>query len=108
VTSVRRGLAFRNPQRQHDCAHHGRRSQNQSGLTVTVSEGSLCRRGEWLRCRSPESPQARAELGDFDLTLGLAQLLGPLLFGRLTGVRAIGRDDCIRIVDDFFIAHQPA
>ncbi|ORB22918.1 TetR family transcriptional regulator [Mycolicibacterium monacense DSM 44395] len=54
-----------------------------------------------------ESPQARAELGDFDLTLGLAQLLGPLLFGRLTGIRAIDRDDCIRIVDDFFVTHQP-
>lgn len=53
-----------------------------------------------------DSPQARAELDDLDLTLALAQLLGPLLFGRLTGIRDIDREDCIRIVDDFFATHQ--
>lgn len=55
-----------------------------------------------------DSPQARAELGDFDLSLGLAQLLGPLLLGRMTGIRDIDRDDCIRIVDDFFATHRPS
>lgn len=55
-----------------------------------------------------DSPQARAELGDFELTLGLAQLLGPLLLGRMTGIRAIDRDDCVRIVNDFFATRHPA
>jgi AcrR family transcriptional regulator len=53
------------------------------------------------------SPQARAELGDFDPTLALAQLLGPLVFGVMTGIRTIDRPDCIRIVDDFFATHGP-
>lgn len=55
-----------------------------------------------------DGPAARVELCDFDRTLGLAQLLGPLLFGRMTGIRALDRDDCVRIVDDFFATHQPA
>jgi hypothetical protein len=55
-----------------------------------------------------DSPEARSELGDFDLTLALAQLLGPLLFGVMTGIRVIDRDDCVRIVNDFFATHQPA
>jgi hypothetical protein len=54
------------------------------------------------------SPQARAELGDFDLTLALAQLLGPLVFGVMTGIRTIDRRDCIRIVDDFFATRGSA
>ncbi|MGV0793204.1 TetR/AcrR family transcriptional regulator [Mycolicibacterium sp. XJ1819] len=53
------------------------------------------------------SPEAREQLGDFDLTLALAQLLGPLIFGVMTGVRTIDREDCIRIVDDFFATHRP-
>jgi AcrR family transcriptional regulator len=55
-----------------------------------------------------DSPEARSELGDFDLTLALTQLLGPLLMGVLTGIRVIDRDDCVRIVNDFFATHQPA
>ena len=54
-----------------------------------------------------DSPQARAELGDFELTLSLAQLLGPIVLSRLTGIRAIDRDDCVQIVDDFLAAHKP-
>ncbi|MCT7657121.1 TetR/AcrR family transcriptional regulator [Mycobacterium deserti] len=54
-----------------------------------------------------DSPQARAELGDFDLTLGLAQLLGPLVFAVMTGIHVIDRDDCARIVEDFYTTHQP-
>jgi TetR/AcrR family transcriptional regulator of autoinduction and epiphytic fitness len=54
------------------------------------------------------SPQAQAELGELDLTLALAQLLGPLVFGVMTGIRTIDRSDCIRIVDDFFATHGPA
>jgi len=55
-----------------------------------------------------DSPQARTELCDFDRTLALAQLLGPLLFGRMTGIRTLDRPDCVLIVDDFFAAHPPA
>ena len=54
-----------------------------------------------------DSPQAKAELGDFDRALGLSQLIGPLMFGVLTDTRALNRDDCVRIVDDFFATHRP-
>lgn len=52
------------------------------------------------------SPQARAELGEIDIELALAQLLGPLVFGVMTGIRTIDRDDCVRIVNDFFATHR--
>ncbi|WP_040633418.1 TetR/AcrR family transcriptional regulator [Mycolicibacterium phlei] len=53
------------------------------------------------------STAARAELGEIDIELALAQLLGPLIFGVMTGIRTIDRDDCVRIVDDFFATHRP-
>ncbi|HJT95014.1 MAG TPA: TetR/AcrR family transcriptional regulator [Mycobacterium sp.] len=52
------------------------------------------------------SPEARAELDEFDLELVLSQLIGPLMFSRMTGLRIITHDDCVRIVDDFLLAHQ--
>ncbi|ETA91826.1 TetR/AcrR family transcriptional regulator [Mycobacterium intracellulare] len=53
-----------------------------------------------------EGPEARADLDDFDLELILCQLVGPVAFARLTGLRAIDRHDCERIVDDFLAAHR--
>ncbi|MDM4139945.1 MULTISPECIES: TetR/AcrR family transcriptional regulator [Mycobacterium] len=53
-----------------------------------------------------EGPEARADLDDFDLELILCQLVGPVAFARLTGLRAIDRRDCERIVDDFLAAHR--
>lgn len=53
-----------------------------------------------------EGPEARADLDDFDLELILCQLIGPVAFARLTGLRAIDRQDCERIVDDFLVAHR--
>lgn len=55
-----------------------------------------------------DSAEARAELGDFEPTLALAQLVGPILFARLSGLRIIDHQDCVRIVDDFLTAYQPA
>lgn len=52
------------------------------------------------------SQQARAELDDFDLELGLCQVVGPLAFARMTGFRNISHDDCTKIVDDFLAAHR--
>jgi len=51
-----------------------------------------------------DSPQARAELGDFDATIALLQLVGPIVFARLTGLRAVDHADCVRLVDDFLSA----
>jgi AcrR family transcriptional regulator len=51
-------------------------------------------------------PEARADLDDFDLDLVLCQLVGPVAFARLTGLRAVDRQDCERIVDDFLAAHR--
>jgi AcrR family transcriptional regulator len=53
-----------------------------------------------------DSPGARAELGDFEPTLALTQLVGPIVFARLTGLHTIDHQDCVRIVDDFLAVHQ--
>jgi hypothetical protein len=52
------------------------------------------------------SPDARAELGEPDPVLVVAQLLGPLLFLGLTGLRSVTPTDCRHIVDDFLAAHS--
>lgn len=52
------------------------------------------------------SAEARAELDDFDLQLALCQLVGPLAFARMTGLRALTAHDCTHIVDDFLAAHR--
>lgn len=52
-----------------------------------------------------QSPEADAELGEIDLELVLCQLIGPLAFARMTGLRTITHHDCARIVDDFLAAH---
>jgi hypothetical protein len=51
-----------------------------------------------------ESAEARAELGELDPTFVVPQLLGPILFMRLTGLRPVTTADCQRIVDDFLVA----
>lgn len=48
--------------------------------------------------------EARAQLGDFDYDLALAQLVGPLVFTRLATLAPLGPDACVRIVDDFLAA----
>lgn len=47
---------------------------------------------------------ARVELDDFDLELALCQLVGPLAFARMTGIRTVTHKDCANIVDDFLAA----
>jgi TetR/AcrR family transcriptional regulator, regulator of autoinduction and epiphytic fitness len=54
-----------------------------------------------------QSHDARTELGELDPTLALAQLVGPIVFGRLSGLRIVDHHDCVRIVDDFLVAHRP-
>jgi AcrR family transcriptional regulator len=54
-----------------------------------------------------ESAEARAQLGELDPTFVVAQLLGPIVFLRLTGLRPATPADCERIVDDFLTAHSP-
>lgn len=53
--------------------------------------------------------KARAELGSIDCELAICQLVGPLVFARMTGLRTITRDDCTTLIDDFLAVHrQPA
>ena len=52
------------------------------------------------------SAEARAQF-DFDLELALCQLVGPLAFARMTGLRTMTQHDCTQIVDDFLAAHRP-
>lgn len=51
------------------------------------------------------SAEGRAKLGELDITLAVAQLLGPLVFLRLSGQRPTTAADCERIVDSFLAAH---
>ncbi|WP_227982692.1 TetR/AcrR family transcriptional regulator [Nocardia spumae] len=51
-----------------------------------------------------DDDHARALLGDRDLTAVLAQLIGPIVFVRLSGIGRATRADCARIVDDFLAA----
>jgi TetR/AcrR family transcriptional regulator, regulator of autoinduction and epiphytic fitness len=53
-----------------------------------------------------QSPDARTQLGEFDLELAVCQLVGPLLFAWMIGLRVIDHQDCARIVDDFLAAHR--
>jgi AcrR family transcriptional regulator len=50
------------------------------------------------------SEQARAVLGEPDPDFVAAQLLGPIFFLWLTGLRPVTPADCERIVDDFLAA----
>jgi AcrR family transcriptional regulator len=52
------------------------------------------------------SPDARAALGELDTTFALIQLIGPIVFARLTGLRTIDHDDCARLVDNFLTTHR--
>src|ERR1700757_3486139 len=53
-----------------------------------------------------QSPQAQAQLDEFDSGLAVCQLMGPLLFAWMIGLRDIDHRDCARIVDDFLVAHR--
>jgi len=53
-----------------------------------------------------DSPQARRQLGDFDTTLAITQLVGPIVFARLAGLHSLGPSELTQIVDDFLAARQ--
>lgn len=82
-----------------DDAHDGRRSLG--ALRVRVADQY---RGPFDQIL--DSPQARAELGDFDPTIALSQLVGPIVFARLTGIHTFAHADCVRLVDDFLAARR--
>lgn len=51
-------------------------------------------------------PAARTELDDFDTTLAIIQLIAPIVFAKLTGMKTLTAEDRVRIVDDFLLAHR--
>jgi TetR/AcrR family transcriptional regulator, regulator of autoinduction and epiphytic fitness len=78
---------------------------------------------DWQRCRGTlqarvvehyrqpfeailQSPDAHTQLDEFDLELAVCQLVGPLLFAWMIGLRVVDHQDCARIVDDFLAAHR--
>jgi len=78
---------------------------------------------DWQRCKSTlqtrvvehyrqpfeailQSPDAHAQLDEFDLELAVCQLVGPLLFAWMIGLRVVDHRDCARVVDDFLAAHR--
>lgn len=52
------------------------------------------------------SDVATAELDNFDLTMAVTQLAGPLIFAKLTGIRSMTVGDLEQLVDDFLMAHR--
>jgi TetR/AcrR family transcriptional regulator of autoinduction and epiphytic fitness len=50
-------------------------------------------------------PEAHTKLDEYELELAVCQLIGPLLFAWMIGLRVIDHQDCARIVDDFLAAH---
>ncbi|BBY04707.1 TetR/AcrR family transcriptional regulator [Mycobacterium noviomagense] len=52
------------------------------------------------------SPEASASLDDVDNTLAIIQLVGPIVFAKLSGMKTITAQDRVRIVDDFLAAHR--
>lgn len=50
------------------------------------------------------SAEGRATLGELDVSLAVAQLLGPIVFLQLSGERPATSADCERIVDGFLTA----
>ena len=53
-------------------------------------------------------PKAHAELGKIDRDLAICQLVGPLAFARMTGLRTITREDCTTLIDNFLATHRRA
>ena len=53
-----------------------------------------------------QSPDAHTQLGELDLELAVCQLVGPLLFAWMIGLRVVDHRDCARVVDDFLAAHR--
>ncbi|MFD0364759.1 TetR/AcrR family transcriptional regulator [Nocardia sp. GCM10030253] len=54
------------------------------------------------------TPEAHRQLGEFDTFFVLSQLVGPLVFSKLIGLRPSTPQDCARIVDDFLAARAMA
>ena len=55
-----------------------------------------------------DSADARAVLGTCDTTTLVTRLIGPIVFGRLIGLRRTGHTECADLVDDFLAAHAAA
>ncbi|MGL4304745.1 MAG: TetR/AcrR family transcriptional regulator [Mycobacteriaceae bacterium] len=53
-----------------------------------------------------QSEQAIAEIGEVDLALALAQLLGPVVFTRLATVTPLDEHACKSIVDNYLFVHR--
>lgn len=51
-----------------------------------------------------DDPEVRGQLGEFDVTHALTQLVGPIVFARLVGLGPTTPADCARLVDDFLAA----
>ena len=53
-----------------------------------------------------QSAAAQKELDEFDPGVAITQLVGPLVFARLSGLRSMSGADCEQLVDDSLAAHR--
>ncbi|MCX5044776.1 TetR/AcrR family transcriptional regulator [Aldersonia sp. NBC_00410] len=51
-------------------------------------------------------PETVAELGEFDRTLAVCQLIGPIVFSRIAGLPSLTQPAHTQIVDDFLTARR--
>jgi TetR/AcrR family transcriptional regulator of autoinduction and epiphytic fitness len=51
-----------------------------------------------------QSQEAQAELGELNVDLALAQLVGPVIFAKLIDLPSLGPDARAQLIDDFFTA----
>ncbi|MBF9315602.1 MULTISPECIES: TetR/AcrR family transcriptional regulator [Mycobacteroides] len=51
------------------------------------------------------STDAHEQLGNLDIDLAICQLVGPLVFARLTGLSTLTQQHCTHIVDNFLTTH---
>lgn len=82
----------------------GDRSEGGEGPALTSLRIRLIEQYRAPFDRLLDTEEAHAELGDYDRTLALIQLLGPIVFAKLVGIGNLTSDDCARLVDDFLTA----
>ena len=76
-----------------------------------MTKGAMFRMGLNYHYRQPfeelfASEEGRAALGDDNVPAAVAQLVGPIAYGRLVGADRTTHTDHVRIVDEFLASHR--
>ncbi|MCX4094741.1 hypothetical protein [Nocardia sp. alder85J] len=77
-----------------------------------MTKAAMFRMGLHYHYRQPfeelfATEEGRAALGGDTVPAAMAQLVGPVAYGRLVGAARTTHDDHVRIVDEFLASHRP-